>query len=96
MNEKNRILQGYVRKGKKFISPLKALTNVKPYGYVDDLLPELLWIALLHDHNDYHFGRDVLECVVKLSEKWEIYRSQTISLFNQHTFRYRMSRKSSC
>lgn len=69
--KRKKALDGYVRKGKKFISPLKALTNLRSYGYVDDLLPELLWIGLINDHCGYKTGRDVLECCVKASESWD-------------------------
>jgi hypothetical protein len=68
--KRKKALDGYVRKGKKFISPLKAMTNLRSYGYVDDLLPELLWIGLINDHCGYKTGRDVLECCVKTSQSW--------------------------
>lgn len=65
-----RILPGYVQRKKKLISPLNALDNIKNIGFVDDLLPELLWLGLIHDHYNYLVGRDTLECVTSLEKTW--------------------------
>jgi hypothetical protein len=64
------ILQGYVQRKKKLISPINSLDNIKSYGYVNDLLPELLWLGLIHDHSGYLIGRDVLKCVTTLEKEW--------------------------
>jgi hypothetical protein len=69
---KRKALDGYVKQGKKLISPLNALPNMKSYGYVDDLLPELLWIGLINDHRGYVKGREVLECVVNVVKEWDV------------------------
>jgi len=65
-----KVLSGYVQRKKKLISPLNALDNIKSIGFVDDLLPELLWLGLIHDHYNYIAGRDVLECVTTLEKTW--------------------------
>ena len=64
------VLPGYVQRKKKLISPLNALGNIKSYGFIDDLLPELIWLGLIHDHDSYVVGRNVLECVTSLEKTW--------------------------
>jgi hypothetical protein len=64
------ILQGYVQRKKKLISPINSLNNIKSYGYVNDLLPELLWLGLINNYSGYLIGRDVLECVTTLEKEW--------------------------
>ena len=65
-----KVLSGYVQRKKKLISPLNSLDNIKSIGFVDDLLPELLWLGLIHDHYNYVIGRDALECVTALEKIW--------------------------
>jgi len=65
-----KVLPGYVQRKKKLISPLNALDNIKSIGFVDDLLPELLWLGLINDHYGYIVGRDVLECMTTLEKSW--------------------------
>lgn len=65
-----KVLAGYVKSKKRLISPLNALGIVKTYSFVDDLLPELLWLGLIHDYGGYLAGRDVLECVTTLELSW--------------------------
>lgn len=69
---KRKPLDGYVKRGKKLISPLNALDNMRSYSYVNDLLPELLWLGLVNDYSGYVRGRDVLECVVKVGKDWDL------------------------
>lgn len=73
---KNRVkrkpLAGYVKRGKKLISPLNAIQNMKSYSYVNDLLPELLWLGLVNDYSGYLRGREVLECVVNVGKEWDL------------------------
>lgn len=68
---KRKTLAGYVKRGKKLISPLNALPNMKSYSYVNDLLPELLWLGLINDYSSYLTGRKVLECVVNVGKDWD-------------------------
>lgn len=65
-----KVLPGYVQRKKKLVSPLNALDNIKSIGFVDDLLPELLWLGLIHDQYGYVVGRDALECVTTLEKSW--------------------------
>jgi hypothetical protein len=68
MRKKN--LKGYTRKGKRFIPPMKQLRGVREQSYVNDLLPELIWLGLIHDRKGYSFGARVLETVVEVTKKW--------------------------
>lgn len=65
-----KVLPGYVQRKKKLISPLNALGNIKSISFIDDLLPELMWLALIHDRDNYVVGRDTLECVTQLEKTW--------------------------
>lgn len=69
---KRKALAGYVKRGKKLISPLNALPNMKSYSYVNDLLPELLWLGLINDYSSYLRGREALECVVNVGKDWDL------------------------
>ena len=42
-----RVLQGYQRVGKRFIPPILQHTVLTESGWMDDRVPELIWIALL-------------------------------------------------
>lgn len=47
-NNQPRVLQGYQRKGKRFIPPFLQVLNLRETNWMHDRLPELVWIALLH------------------------------------------------
>ncbi len=49
------ILDDHQRMGKKFIPPLAQL-RTKPVSYVNQLLPEMLWMGLVHDELGYREG----------------------------------------
>jgi hypothetical protein len=68
---KNRNLKGYKREGKRFIPPMKQLEGLKVQNYVNDMLPELVWLGLIHDRKGYVFGRDVLDVVLKVVKDGE-------------------------
>lgn len=67
---KKKNLEGYKRKGKRFIPPMKQLPGLREQSYVNDLLPELIWLGLIHDRMGYHFGARTLEAVVEVAKKW--------------------------
>ncbi len=49
------VLDDHQRMGKKFIPPLAQL-KTKPVSYVNQLLPEMLWMGLVHDELGYREG----------------------------------------
>ena len=44
---------------------MKQLPQVREYSYVDDMLPELIWLGLIHEAAGYKFGARLLELVVE-------------------------------
>jgi hypothetical protein len=67
---KKRNLEGYKREGKRFIPPMKQLPMVQEQSYVNDMLPELIWLGLIHDRRGYPFGARVLETIVQVTNAW--------------------------
>lgn len=63
-------LRGYARVGKRFIHPLKAHTNMSPVSYVDEILPELFWLGLIHDMHGFHFAADAVKTLSNLTKDW--------------------------
>lgn len=49
MAKKESILAGHKKVGKKLIPPMKQLPQMRSLSYVDDMLPELLWLGLIND-----------------------------------------------
>jgi len=50
---KKKLLDGHKRVGKKFIPPMMQLPMSTSISYVNDMLPELVWIGLLNDKVGY-------------------------------------------
>jgi hypothetical protein len=63
-------LRGYKREGKRFIPPMKQLPLLREQSYVNDMLPELIWVGLLHDRGGYRFGADALEAIIEVTNTW--------------------------
>lgn len=63
---KKRNLEGHKREGKRFIPPMKQLPGMREQSYVKDMLPELIWLGLIHDRKGYVFGRETLEGVMEV------------------------------
>jgi hypothetical protein len=59
---KKGILSGHTRIGKRFVPPLMRLpTKVEKLSYVDNILPELIWIGLIYDRIGYVAAARFLE-----------------------------------
>lgn len=69
MAKKRKNLKGYKRKGKRFIPPMKQLPQLREHSYVNDMLPQLIWLGLIHDRAGYGFGARVLETVIKVTKE---------------------------
>lgn len=67
---KKKNLGGYKREGKRFIPPMKQLPMMREQSYVNDMLPELIWLGLIHDRKGYRFGSRTLETIVEVSRTW--------------------------
>ena len=68
--KKKRNLDGYKQVGKRFIPPLKQIEGIREHSFIDDMLPELIWLGLIHDLEGYHFGVRVLEAAIKASKQF--------------------------
>lgn len=69
MAKQRKNLKGYKQKGKRFIPPMKQLSQLREHSYVNDMLPELIWLGLIHDSAGYRFGAKVLEAVVEVTQE---------------------------
>ena len=49
-----KILNDYKKVGNKLISPINQISNIKKTSWEDNILPELIWIALLIQTNGYN------------------------------------------
>ena len=60
-NSKTTILRDHKRKGKKFIPPLMQFpTNIRT-GYINNMLPELVWLGLLNEQYGYVSAARIME-----------------------------------
>lgn len=50
------VLEGHTRVGKKFFPPITQLKNITDVSYVNDLLPEIIWMGLINDVLGYKDG----------------------------------------
>lgn len=60
---KKGILAGHKRIGKRFIPPMMQLPMRVDTSYVNDMLPELIWIGLINDRVGYVQGARIIEKV---------------------------------
>lgn len=58
---KKPILKGYKRIGTKFIPPILQMGPVTNISYVNQILPELIWMGLLNDRYGYKKGISLVE-----------------------------------
>lgn len=58
-----RVLEGHKRVGKRFIPPMKQIPMSTSTSYVDDMLPELVWVGLINELVGYVPGSRILEKV---------------------------------
>jgi hypothetical protein len=63
--KKKELLSGHKRVGKKFIPPLMQLPGMRSMSYVDDILPELIWLGLINDTLGFVAGARFFEQIVK-------------------------------
>ena len=62
------ILEGHKRVGKRFIPPMKQYPMTGT-SYVNDMLPELIWIGLINDRVGYIRGARIIEKVFLAVDK---------------------------
>ena len=64
-----RVLKGYRQEGKQFIPPFLQLGRLKETSWIDDRVPELLWIALLMHVFGRQEGTAVATSIAKAAAK---------------------------
>ena len=60
---KKSILEGHKRIGKRLVPPMMQLPMTINTGYVNDMLPEIIWIGLIKERAGYARGARILETV---------------------------------
>jgi hypothetical protein len=58
-----KILAGHKRVGKRFVPPIMQLPMTVGTSYVNDMLPELIWIGLINERVGYVRGARIIEKV---------------------------------
>lgn len=61
-----KILNDYKKVGNKLISPINQMLNIKKTSWEDNILPELIWLALLIQANGYN--RNTAHIVEKFAD----------------------------
>lgn len=82
MKNKSRVLGDHKQRKKKLVPPLIDAMGEKhnPYSWVRDLMPELIWLCLLHEILGLKRG---VECVVRIAEiSKEIFNEECIPLLS--------------
>jgi hypothetical protein len=64
--DKKKILKGHKKVGNRFIPPMMQLPNWAEISYVNQILPEIIWMGLINDQFDYRKG---VELVVDLAQR---------------------------
>ncbi|MFT6867725.1 MAG: hypothetical protein ACJA08_002569 [Cyclobacteriaceae bacterium] len=64
MNQR-KILSDHKKKGKKIIPPLMTLPNFKENSYVDLIIPEIIWMAILNENLGIQRGTELSVDLVK-------------------------------
>lgn len=81
-NKSEHVLQDHTRKGKCFIPPLiDKLGPMHPVHWIDDLLPEFLWIGLLIKQYDLKESIDLCSVLSKAAN--EVVKPDKSHAFNQ-------------
>lgn len=70
-NKKKQILAGHKKIGKCFVPPMMQLPKLVNTCYVDDMLPELIWIGLINERFGYIRGARIIEKVFITVEKYK-------------------------
>lgn len=84
--KKHRVLEGHKRVGKRFIPPMKQIPMSTSTSYVDDMLPELIWIGLINERVGYAPGARILEKVfLAVSELKEEGQHGNFALISNYT-----------
>lgn len=56
MTEKKKVLEGHKKVGSKFIPPMMQMPNWREISYINQILPEIIWMGLINDEFGYRDG----------------------------------------
>lgn len=68
---KKQLLDGHKKIGKRFIPPMKQIPIMNEVSYIDNILPELIWIGLINEKVGYVRGARILELIFSTIDKFE-------------------------
>ena len=71
------ILDEHRRVGKKYLPPITELRNLKPVSYINQLLPEILWMGLINDALGYREGIRLFQALAVTAKKIHQSEKQT-------------------
>ncbi|WP_088437325.1 hypothetical protein [Sulfurospirillum diekertiae] len=60
-----KILEDHKKVGKKLIPPMMYSVPLQETNYIEELLPEIIWMGLIHDELGYHKGIDIIRAFIK-------------------------------
>lgn len=56
MTKKKKVLEGHKKVGSKFVPPMMQIPNWKEISYINQILPEIVWMGLINDLFGYREG----------------------------------------
>lgn len=72
MSSKKKVLEGHKKKGAKFIPPMMQIENTHEVSYLNDALPNLIWMGLVFEKHGYQKGVQLISDFVSIAyEKCE-------------------------
>ncbi len=69
--KKKQLLKGHKRIGKRFIPPMKQIPSMNQVSYIDNILPELIWIGLINEKVGYIRGTRILEKIFSTIDEFK-------------------------
>jgi hypothetical protein len=69
--QNKKVLEDHKKVGSRFIPPMKQIPNMNSTSYVNQMLPELIWIGLINDSIGYIRGARLIEKIfIAADEIW--------------------------
>lgn len=78
----NRILEDHIKKGKRLRPPLATITNFVDLSWVDSIIPDVIWIALLRDKFGDKRGTNIVNEFVIVCTKHESSKFRNYALIS--------------
>ena len=91
MQKKKQILGDHKKKGSKFIPPMLQLDKMNEISYINQILPEIIWMGLLNDKFGYKKGIEVSTKLAKFAS--ELSKSKKKITFALSSSYNRLSKK---